>query len=316
MGVDAYGGAAATVTNSGTISATGGDAILLGGGGLVVAQAGGVFNGLVDGGGTAATLELGSGETLSGLGAGNGFTRFNTVLFDSGAQKISGSATGVNGPTFASFAIGDTIEVTGAVDTAGTFSGGTLTLTGSAPTSLVFSGIGGTPHVTNDGTNTDVTLVPCFCAGTRLLTDAGEVAVEDLRAGMRVISYQDRQAMPVTWVGHRRIDCTRHPRPRDVWPIRIAAGAFGEAVPHRPLYVSPDHAVFVDGALVPARYLVNGTSVAQIPCDEVVYFHVEVADHGVLVAEGLPAESYLDTGNRDLFADESADRAAAAVLSA
>src|SRR6185436_15037675 len=35
------------------------------------------------------------------------------------------------------------------------------------------------------------------------------------------------------------------------------------------------------------------------------YFHVELERHDVLLAEGLPCESYLDTGNRAAFANGS-----------
>jgi hypothetical protein len=106
---------------------------------------------------------------------------------------------------------------------------------------------------------------------------------------------------PVRWIGHRRVRCARHPRPWDVWPVRIAAGAFGAGMPLRPLFLSPDHAVHVDDVLIPIRYLINGASVAQVPVAEVTYWHVELAAHDVLLAEGLPAESYLDTGNRSAF---------------
>src|ERR1019366_10641252 len=60
------------------------------------------------------------------------------------------------------------------------------------------------------------------------------------------------------------------------------------------------------GVLIPIRYLVNGRSIAQEARDEVTYWHVELARHDILLAEGLPAESYLDTGNRDAFADNAA----------
>jgi hypothetical protein len=64
--------------------------------------------------------------------------------------------------------------------------------------------------------------------------------------------------------------------------------------------------VLVDGVLMPIRYLVNGASVCQRPRDRVTYYHVETAKHEVLLAEGLPAESYLDTGNRAAFANGGA----------
>jgi len=298
-----------TIVNYGSIGATGGDAIDLNAGGLLIAKPSSTVSGVVNGGG--GTLEMGSGtETIGDV------TNFATITFDSGATaKVAGSATGLNNVTVNGFVTGDTLEITGA-ETISSFTGGVLTLGGAANVTIDLGTVSGTPTISPSGGNSDLTLVPCFRAGTRILTDAGEVAVEDLRAGMRVVSREEHRAVPVIWVGRRRIDCARHPRPRDVWPVRIAAGAFGEALPHRPLYLSPDHAVFVDGALVPARHLVNGGSVAQIACDEVEYFHVEIADHGVLVADGLPAESYLDTGNRALFAEEAADAAAAAARTA
>ncbi len=86
-------------------------------------------------------------------------------------------------------------------------------------------------------------------------------------------------------------------------PVRIAPHAFGPNRPARPLLLSPDHAVFVRGALIPVRYLVNGASIAQVPTDRVEYWHVELPRHAVLFAEGLACESYLDTGNRAAFAN-------------
>jgi hypothetical protein len=88
-----------------------------------------------------------------------------------------------------------------------------------------------------------------------------------------------------------------------VWPVRVRAGAFGARRPHRDLVLSPDHAVFVDKVLIPVRYLLNGATIVQEPVDVITYWHVELARHDVLFAEGLPCESYLDTGNRALFGD-------------
>jgi hypothetical protein len=87
-----------------------------------------------------------------------------------------------------------------------------------------------------------------------------------------------------------------------VAPVRIRAGAFGEALPQRDLLLSPDHCLFVDGKLVPAKLLVNDmTIVNERTIGTVTYYHVELERHAVLLAEGLPAESYLDTGNRAFF---------------
>lgn len=296
-------GGAGTVVNYGAINATGGDAIdlAIGGGGLLIAEPSSTVNGVINGGG--GTLELAAGSETVGA-----VTNFTTITFDTGAAAaVAGTAAGLNSVDVTGFVTGDTLEITGATDTISSFAGGVLTLGGTAPATIDLGTVTGAPAAAESSGNTDVTLVPCFRAGARILTDAGEVAVEALKAGMRVVSYADGRGVPITWVGHRRIMCAQHPRPRDVWPVRIAAGAFGEATPHRPLYLSPDHAVFVNGELVPVRYLINGTSIAQIACDHVTYFHVELADHGVLLADGLPAESYLDTGNRALFADEAGD---------
>jgi hypothetical protein len=110
-------------------------------------------------------------------------------------------------------------------------------------------------------------------------------------------------ACPVAWIGQRSIDCLRHPDPRRAWPVLVRAQAFAENAPHRDLWLSPDHAVFVDGVLIPIRQLINGTTIEQVPVDKVSYYHVELPRHDVLFAEGLPAESYLDTGNRGTFAN-------------
>jgi hypothetical protein len=81
----------------------------------------------------------------------------------------------------------------------------------------------------------------------------------------------------------------------------VAKHAFGGNVPIRDLYLSPDHAVYVDGVLVPVRLLMNGTTIVQAKRKRVVYYHVELAEHDVVLAEGLTVESYLDVGDRGDF---------------
>ena len=60
---------------------------------------------------------------------------------------------------------------------------------------------------------------------------------------------------------------------------------------------------YVGDVLIPVKYLINGTSIAQVAKDEVTYYHVELSQHSVLLAEDLTTESYLDTGDRSNFAN-------------
>ena len=145
------------------------------------------------------------------------------------------------------------------------------------------------------------TIVACFAAGTRIETASGAVGVEDLAVGDLVLT-QAGSVEPIVWLGSRLVDCARHPAPETVWPVRVAAGAFGSGRPGRDLYLSPDHAVFVDGVLVPVRLLVNGSSIVQVKRKTVTYHHVELPDHAVILAEGLAVESYLDVADRTDFA--------------
>jgi hypothetical protein len=155
--------------------------------------------------------------------------------------------------------------------------------------------------------------LPCFAAGTRIMTADGFQPVEALHAGQYVVvagsisdAPESPALQPIVWIGHRHIDLTRHACPALARPIRIVANAFADRIPSRDLLVSPAHAIAVNGVLIPARLLQNGATI--LPDERVRsvhYFHVELERHDILLAEGLPAESYLDTGNRRVF--ENAD---------
>ncbi len=154
-----------------------------------------------------------------------------------------------------------------------------------------------------------IATVVCFAAGTRLRTARGEVAVEALAPGdlLATLSPDGDAFHPITWIGRRHVDIAAHPDPELVQPIRIRAGAVAPGLPSRDLWVSPDHAIHLDGALIPARLLVNGASIVhEIGPLPVTYFHVELARHAIIFAEALETESYLDTGNRNMFEDPGA----------
>jgi len=110
---------------------------------------------------------------------------------------------------------------------------------------------------------------------------------------------------PIIWVGRREVDCSHHAQPRKVWPVRVSAGAFGPGRPHADLFLSPDHAVYVEDVLIPVRHLINGSTIVQVPVDRVTYYHLELPQHDVLLAEGLPAESYLDMRDGSNYANRA-----------
>ena len=151
-------------------------------------------------------------------------------------------------------------------------------------------------------TASGIIYVICFRAGTRIATPNGDVPVEQLAARDRVQTHFAGERR-VVWIGQRTIDCRRHPDPSTILPVRVTADAFGPGRPRRDLFLSPGHALFVDGVLIPVKCLIDGETIRQVDTDTVTYFHVELDEHDVLFAEGLGAESYLDTGNRPQFAN-------------
>jgi autotransporter passenger strand-loop-strand repeat protein len=167
------------------------------------------------------------------------------------------------------------------------------------------TGSGSIIGLSNAGAVIGTSDVPCFAAGTRIATARGAIAVEQLAIGDRVVTVEG-DMRPVRWIGSRRVDCRRHPHPAKVWPVVILAHAFGPGAPERDLWLSPDHSVFAEDVLIPVKHLINGATIRQIAMPAVTYFHIALDRHAVLLAEGLPAESYLDTGDRSGF--ESADQ--------
>jgi glycosyltransferase involved in cell wall biosynthesis len=152
---------------------------------------------------------------------------------------------------------------------------------------------------TGGGTLVTEDTVPCYCAGSLISTVRGEVPVEDLAIGDEVLTLSG-EARPIKWIG-RRSYC----RPfmgRNVTPILIKAGALSKNVPLRDLYVSPDHALYLDEVLVAAEHLVNGVSIVRCrDVDSVQYFHIELERHDVIFAEGAAAETFADCDNRLMF---------------
>ncbi|MEO1281250.1 MAG: Hint domain-containing protein [Pseudomonadota bacterium] len=146
--------------------------------------------------------------------------------------------------------------------------------------------------------------IPCFLKNTKILTSRGEVAVQDLQVGDELQTVSG-ELKPIKWIGvtEQSFDRTEVVA-TDLRPIRIAKDAIADGVPHADLLVSPDHAMYLDGVLVPAKYLVNGVTITQEPAtgwDAIDYYHVELNAHDVIIAEGAAAETYREFNNRDGF---------------
>lgn len=253
------------------------------------------------------TIAIASGATLDVKGAVNAGVG---IAFASDTRTLQIDNIAQFNGTVLGFAADDVIDLTGVPDTnltVGTDATNHLTVTsaGTLVASIQLDPSASYSNVTfatapDSGAGTLITEVTCFTRGTRIATADGFAAVEDLRIGDAVLTESGR-AQPVIWIGRRRIDCTRHPAPHKAWPVRIAAGAFGEAMPERDLFISPAHSIYIDNVFIPVKYLINGSTITQQKVETVEYYHVELQSHDVLLSEGLPTESYLENGDRHTF---------------
>ena len=181
--------------------------------------------------------------------------------------------------------------------------GQTITLNADGTVTMVNDDDEGNINFTytiSDGTNSDVGFVnvssiPCFVAGTMILTPKGEVPVETLKPGDLVMT-RDEGAQPLRWIGGRTVEAEG-----DFAPICIRAGTFGD---HRDLHISPLHRVLVrdyasellfgdSEVLVAAKDLLNSHSVISQPGGMVTYVHLMFDRHQVIYSQGLETESFL-----------------------
>ena len=139
----------------------------------------------------------------------------------------------------------------------------------------------------------------CFLKGTKVRTAEGERKIEDLAIG-DLLPTMFGGLRPVQWIGRYAIKKGDPSRPwvNNALPIRIARSALAVNVPHADLYVTAAHSFFIDGVLVPAELLINGTTITRYEPmgDEVEFFHIKLESHDVIYAEGAPAETLLDVG--------------------
>ena len=255
---------------SGPPAGPGGDDTLIGGAG----------DDVLYGGGGDDLLSVGSGDSADGGGGDD------TFAIDPGALTGGGTITIDGGEEDET--TGDTLDFAGQVP----FGGVTYTNTDPGPGGMTGSA------TLNDGTVVDFTnieqVVICFTAGTRILTPRGARPVEALRPGDAVVTL-DNGVQVLRWTGRRRVAGRGR-----LAPVRIAAGALDN---DRDLLVSPQHRMLHRSAaanlyfdspevLIPAKHLVNGTTIVQHDLPEVDYVHLMFDRHEIVLAEGCASESF------------------------
>jgi autotransporter-associated beta strand protein len=246
---------------------------------------------------TGGTLELSASDA-----AGSGRITFD----NSGISTLAFASADVPTNQIAGLASGDFIAVTGETLSSDLYSpgsgGGTLEISfaGGGNVQLTILGSYSQANFPIVGNEIAVNAAPCFCRGTRILTVRGEILVEELTRGDRVITLSGA-ARPVQWIGQGRMLATRGRR-NEATPVIVRKGAFADNVPTHDLRVTKGHSFYLDGALIPVEELINHRSILwDDRAQEVCVYHVELESHDVLLAEGAPAESYRDDGNRWLF---------------
>jgi autotransporter passenger strand-loop-strand repeat protein len=274
----------------------------------LVVQSGGTVN--ISGNATASDTVMSGGifnlesgkSVLSG-----GFTFAGPATLEATAVISAGyGALGVISGFTTGDVIDETVIGTGATLTSAVVSGNTVeTITSGAITeAFTFAGTYAAGHFVltpDSGTGVELVTAACYCPGTLILTSRGEVPVEDLAIGDHVATLSSG-LQAVRWIGRRSYAGAFVRGNHLMLPVTIKAGALEPGVPVRDLHVSPGHAIFLDGALVPAWRLVNGVTVTQAAAVEAVtYLHIDLAEHEVIFAEGCPAESFIDDNCRHQF---------------
>lgn len=237
-----------------------------------------------------------------------------TISFHAGASGIS---LQVNAPSTVNYYMNGTLSfsttpsMTGwtpsvSVDVSGSPSGWSVNQHTTMPNvlELSFSSDWDTSFYFNSVTGN----FQCFCAGTGIATPSGPRAVETLQQGDKLLT-SDGGETTVKWLGRQDVP-VRYLHPAKINPICIKAGALADGVPARDLYISQDHAIAIDGLLINAGALVNGHSIYQVgrmPLRGFTYYHVETDAHELILAENVPAESFIDYAGYGSF-DNGSER--------
>jgi hypothetical protein len=288
--------------SGGTGANAGAGSVIVSGAGTVVLNTSNTFTG-------GATIQAGTLE-FGAIGAGGS----GTIAFaaPTGTLKIDSASVPTN--TIGRFVQGNTIDLHGIAFAAGDTPqydtpSGLLSIKNGAATVAQLHFTPGTAVLANTfqlsqetgGTGIAITTsVPCFLTNTLIRTVRGEVPVQDLAIGDRLLTLSGA-ARPLIWIGTGKTRVRRGQR-NDATPVLVRKGALAPNVPYHDLRITKGHSLFIDGVLIPAEYLVNHRSILwDDQAQDIEYYHLELETHDILLANGMPAETYRDDGNRWLF---------------
>ncbi len=275
---------------------------------------GGAGNDTLDGGIDDDVIDGGTGDDL--------------IIGGQGADSLSG------GEGNDTFTIGDfTDPIFGGVYKEGvgdTIVGGedpdgndidVLDLSGAGPLKIIFddaidptgtSGESGKVIFYKDAAQTEIAgelifkeienVIPCFTPGTLIATPRGEVPVEKLRVGDRVIT-RDNGIQEIRWVGNRTLDRAELAQNPNFKPILVKKGSLGHGLPERDMVVSPQHRLLIANqmtelyfneteVLVPAKHLINKWGITQLETLRTTYIHFMFDQHEVVLSNGSWTESF------------------------
>jgi hypothetical protein len=142
----------------------------------------------------------------------------------------------------------------------------------------------------------------CFAPGTLIATATGTAQVEDLSIGDQILT-EDGRSVAVKWIG--LTSAVLAVTGAKAQPVRIRANAFGGGLPNADLTITADHGMVLDGFVINASALINGTTIDWVPLsdlpDRVTYYHIETEAHDVILANGAAAETFIDVAGRAGF---------------
>ena len=288
--------------SGGTGANAGTGSIVVAGTGTVDLDANNTFKGGIEI--RSGTLELGTGGA-----AGTGTITFTASAPGNTDPTLEFAPSAAPANAILNFGPNDNIKITGFVaDNAsygtGTYGTDTLTLVDGAGRTVSLDVAGFTSalnfHFKNDDGTTEVTTA-CYCAGTLIRTVRGQVRVEELAIG-DMVKTMSGAVRPIKWIGRRSYAGRFVTARKHILPVCVKAGALDDNVPRRDLWISPQHALYLDGVLIEAKDLVNGVSIVQAErVNAVEYVHIELETHDVIIAEGALSESFIDDDSRAVF---------------